>query len=153
MTNEFYTEVLEVYKTLSSPFHFENFPANKLPIALKAMGIEPPSEDSERRSNEMEPIELKEFLKIISEQYLNNLSWMRNSLVKSFQVFDKDHNGYIDPTELKRVFTKLGETVTDADIEDQLREYDIDGDSQMVQSEWIKMIAATGGNDFIFDDA
>ena len=28
MTNELYTEVLEIYKTLSEPFHFENFPAS-----------------------------------------------------------------------------------------------------------------------------
>jgi len=40
---------------------------------------------------------------------------MRKSMVKPFQVIDKNHNGYIDPTELKREFTKSGETMTDDD--------------------------------------
>jgi len=120
MTNELYTEVLEIYKTLSEPFHFENFPASKLPVALKALGIEPPNENTEKRAQEMEPIELKEFLRIIADDYLESMSWMQSSMVKAFNVFDKDDNGYVDPGELRRVFTKLGEHLTDVELEDQV---------------------------------
>ena len=121
MTNEMYTEVLEIYKTLSGKFHFEHFPSKQLPLALKALGMEPPTEETEKRSNEMEPIELKEFLKIIAEQYLDNIVWMNRAMERAFHVFDKDGNGYVDPSELKRVFTKLGEHLKDSEIEDQVR--------------------------------
>lgn len=121
MTNELYTEVVEIYKTLSEPFHFENFPATKLPLALKALGLEPPNEETEKRSLEMEPVDLKEFLAILSEQYIEGVSWMHQSMVSAFRVFDKDENGYVDSAELKRVFTKLGEHLTDQEMEDQVK--------------------------------
>lgn len=123
MTNELYTEVIEIYKTLSAPYHMEHFPAKKLPLALKALGMEPPTENTEKRCNEMEPIELKEFLRILSDEYLDHMGWMQNAMSEAFCVFDKDFNGYIDPPELKRVFTKLGEHITDAEIEDQVNIY------------------------------
>lgn len=153
MTHELYTEVLEIYRTLSSSYHFENFPAKKLPVALKALGIEPPNDETEKRANEMEPVNLKEFLKILSEEYLDTMTWMQPAMSRAFRVFDKDGNGYIDPPELKRVFTKLGEHLSDAEMDDQLREYDIDGDNQMVLTEWMKMVLMVRGSDYVFDDA
>jgi len=42
--------------------------------------------------------------------------------------------------EVKRVFTKLGEDVTETEIEDQLRQYDVDGDCQMVNTEFLKAV-------------
>ena len=55
-------------------------------------------------------------------------------------VFDKDRNGYLDPIEMKRVFTKIGEVITDNEVEDQLRAHDIDGDCHLVMAEFMKMI-------------
>ena len=43
-------------------------------------------------------------------------------------MFDKDGSGHIDPAELRRVFTRLGENLLETELEDQLREVDIDGD-------------------------
>ena len=41
---------------------------------------------------------------------------------------------------MKRVMNKLGEELTESEIEDQLRHYDIDGDFQMMASEFVKVI-------------
>lgn len=43
------------------------------------------------------------------------------------------------------MFTKLGESLTDAEMEDQVREHDIDGDRCVVQTEYFKMVLATRG--------
>lgn len=153
LTNEVYTEVLEVFKTLSEPFHHQHFPANKLPLALKALAMEPPTPETIRRSEEMEGVDLKEFLRIISDQYVDHPQWCSMALNDSFAIFDKDGNGYLDATELKRVFTKLGEELTDMEMEDQVREYDIDGDKNVVLTEYMKMVLGTRGADFVFDDA
>ena len=120
MTNEVYTEVLEVYKTLSEDFHHEYFPANKLIIALKALCMEPATPETEKRTIETEGINLKEFLRIISEQYIDQSHWIHNSMSEAFTVYDKDCNGYLDALEMKRVFTKLGENLTDAEMDDQV---------------------------------
>ncbi|KAG8843282.1 hypothetical protein FRB91_003479 [Serendipita sp. 411] len=48
-----------------------------------------------------------------------------------FKVFDKDGNGYISGPELKNVMLNLGEKMSDQEIEDLIRDVDIDGDGQI----------------------
>lgn len=48
-----------------------------------------------------------------------------------YRVFDKDNNGVITSTELRRVMTNLGEKLTDAEVEDMIKEADIDGDGNV----------------------
>eukprot|EP01034_Spumella_vulgaris_P021339 gene21339-27369_t len=71
---------------------------------------------------------------------------------ESFSLFDKDGNGFVDPSELRRVFARVGENLSEVELEDQLREFDIDGDLQMVIAEYYKVISSTRGQDFVFDD-
>ena len=70
---------------------------------------------------------------------------------ESFCIFDKDKNGSLDAIELKRVFTKLGESLTDKEMEDQIREFDVDGNGEIGIGEWTRMVASTRGVDYIFD--
>ena len=119
MTNEMYMEVFDVFKTLSEEFHFEHFPADKLPLALKSMGLDPPNDSAALRSIQTETIDMKEFCKIVAE-HLDNSNWCAAEMQEAFTIFDKDGNGYLDPIELKRVFTKLGENLTDLEMEDQV---------------------------------
>ena len=48
-----------------------------------------------------------------------------------FQVFDKDGNGFISAAELRHVMTNLGEKLTDEEVDEMIREADIDGDGQV----------------------
>jgi calmodulin len=48
-----------------------------------------------------------------------------------YRVFDKDNNGVISSTELRRVMTNLGEKLTDDEVEDMIKEADIDGDGMV----------------------
>ena len=50
---------------------------------------------------------------------------------EAFRVFDKDGNGYISAAELRHVMTNLGEKLTNEDIDEMIREADIDGDGQV----------------------
>lgn len=47
--------------------------------------------------------------------------------VTSFQ----DGNGYISAAELRHVMTNLGEKLTDEEVDEMIREADIDGDGQV----------------------
>ena len=50
---------------------------------------------------------------------------------EAFRVFDKDDNGYISAAELKHVMTNLGEKLTDDEVNEMIKEGDIDGDGQV----------------------
>ena len=44
------------------------------------------------------------------------------------QVFDKDKDGYISAGELRYVMTNLGEKLTDEEVQEMIKEADLDGD-------------------------
>ena len=48
-----------------------------------------------------------------------------------FAVFDKDGNGTISASELKKVMGQLGEELTDEEVKEMMQEADIDGDGQI----------------------
>lgn len=81
--------------------------------------MEPPSDSTLIRSAESEGIDMKEFCKIVAE-YMDLSNWCAVEMAEAFSIFDKDGNGYLDAIELKRVFTKLGENLTDLEMEDQV---------------------------------
>eukprot|EP00961_Rhodomonas_salina_P064921 873499-Rhodomonas_salina.3 len=60
----------------------------------------------------------------------------------SCQVFDKDGNGFISAAELRHVMTNLGEKLTDEEVDEMIREADIDGDGQINYEEFVKMMMA-----------
>lgn len=47
------------------------------------------------------------------------------------ESFFKDGNGYISAAELRHVMTNLGEKLTDEEVDEMIREADIDGDGQV----------------------
>ena len=48
-------------------------------------------------------------------------------LKEAFKVFDKDGNGFISASELRHVMTNLGEKLTDEEVDEMIREADVDG--------------------------
>lgn len=57
---------------------------------------------------------------------LGTLRYVTN-LITCFQ----DGNGYISAAELRHVMTNLGEKLTDEEVDEMIREADIDGDGQV----------------------
>jgi calmodulin len=56
------------------------------------------------------------------------------------QVFDKDNDGYISAAELRHVLTNIGEKLSDEEVDEMIREADIDGDGQINYEEFVKMM-------------
>lgn len=44
------------------------------------------------------------------------------------RIFDKDNNGVITAVELRRVMMTLGEKLTEEEVEDMIKEADINGE-------------------------
>lgn len=47
---------------------------------------------------------------------------------EAFRVFDRNGDGYISAPELRLVMTNLGEKLTDEEVDDMIKEADLDGD-------------------------
>jgi hypothetical protein len=56
---------------------------------------------------------------------------------EAFKVFDKDGNGFISAAELRHVMTNLGEKLSDNEVEEMIREADVDGDGQINYDECV----------------
>ena len=46
-------------------------------------------------------------------------------------MFDKDGDGYIDAMELRHLLTNLGEKLTEEEVDEMIREVDVDGDGKV----------------------
>ncbi|RLN30585.1 hypothetical protein C2845_PM05G02400 [Panicum miliaceum] len=67
-------------------------------------------------------------------------------LREAFKVFDKDQNGYISAGELRHVMINLGEKLTDEEVEQMIREADLDGDGQVDYDEFVRMMMLSDGH-------
>ena len=74
-------------------------------------------------------VDFTEFLTMMSKSA--NDEEKEEEIREAFRVFDKDDNGYISAAELKHVMTNLGEKLTDDEVNDMIKEGDIDGDGQV----------------------
>ena len=54
-----------------------------------------------------------------------------DELREAFTVFDKDSSGKISAAELRHVMASLGEKLTDEEVDEMIREADLDGDGQV----------------------
>lgn len=68
-----------------------------------------------------------------------------SSIRAAFKIFDRDGNGSIDAKELKYAMQNLGEKLTDKELQDMMREADVDGDGKInYEGEWQACLMAAG---------
>ncbi|XP_022846949.1 calmodulin-like protein 8 isoform X1 [Olea europaea var. sylvestris] len=87
-------------------------------------------------------IEFTEFLNLMSKKMKETDA--DEELKEAFKVFDKDQNGYISANELRHVMINLGEKLTDEEVEQMIKEADLDGDGQVNYEEFVKMMRTIG---------
>ncbi|CAN1271911.1 unnamed protein product [Linum perenne] len=61
----------------------------------------------------------------------------------AFRVFDKDQDGFISPNELRHVMVNFGERVTDEELEQMVKEADVDGDGLINFEEFVKVMISS----------
>ena len=61
------------------------------------------------------------------------------SICMAYKNFDKDDNGMINCAELRHILTNLGEKMTNEDVDELIREAEIDKDGMINYREFVKM--------------
>ncbi|KAG6512413.1 hypothetical protein ZIOFF_030524 [Zingiber officinale] len=85
-------------------------------------------------------IDFLEFLNLMTRKTKDADS--EEELMEAFKVFDKDSNGFISAQELRHVMATLGEKFTDEEVDEMIREADINGDGQVDYQEFVQMMLA-----------
>lgn len=127
----------------------------ELGTVMRSLGQNPTEAELQDMINEVDAdgngtIDFPEFLTMMARKMKETDS--EEEIREAFRVFDKDGNGFISAAELRHVMTNLGEKLTDEEVDEMIREADIDGDGQVNyegmsllignQDKWINVVGA-----------
>jgi calmodulin len=96
--------------------------------------------DDQEETDKNGTIDFPEFLSLMARKMKDTDT--EEELIEAFKVFDRDGNGFISAAELRHVMTNLGEKLTDEEVDEMIREADVDGDGQINYEEFVKMMMA-----------
>ncbi|KAJ1266259.1 hypothetical protein BS78_08G137400 [Paspalum vaginatum] len=91
-------------------------------------------------------IDFAEFLGLMARKAAAAGGGADEELREAFKVFDKDQNGFISAAELRHVMISLGEKLTDEEVQQMIREADLDGDGQVDYHEFVRMMMLSDGH-------
>ncbi|KAF9028904.1 hypothetical protein BDZ89DRAFT_744122 [Hymenopellis radicata] len=106
----------------------------ELGTVMRSLGQNPTEAELQDMINEVDAdgngtIDFPEFLTMMARKMRDTDS--EEEIKEAFKVFDKDGNGFISAAELRHVMTNLGEKLSDNEVDEMIREADVDGDGQI----------------------
>lgn len=115
----------------------------ELGTIMQSLGQNPTEAELQDMINEVDAdgngsIDFPEFLTMMARQMKDIDS--TQEIKEAFRVFDKEGKGYISAADLRNVMTNLGEKLTDEEIDEMIREADIDGDGLINYEEFVQMM-------------
>jgi calmodulin len=117
----------------------------ELGTVMRSLGQNPTETELNDMINEVDSdgngtIDFPEFLSLMARKMRDTDT--EEELIEAFKVFDRDQNGFISAAELRHIMTNLGEKLTDEEVDEMIREADVDGDGQINYEEFVRMMMA-----------
>ncbi|KAG2696627.1 hypothetical protein I3843_07G065000 [Carya illinoinensis] len=117
----------------------------ELATVIRSLDQNPTQEELQCMINEVDvdgngTIEFGEFLNLMARKMKENEAG--EELKEAFKVFDQDQDGYISPNELRHVMINLEERLTDEEVDQMIRDADLDGDGLINYEEFVRMMLA-----------
>ncbi|XP_055148601.1 centrin-1 [Symphalangus syndactylus] len=118
----------------------------ELKVAMRALGFEPRKEEMKKMISEMDKegtgkISFNDFLAVMTQKMSEKDT--KEDILKAFRLFDDDETGKISYKNLKRVANELGENLTDEELQEMIDEADRDGDGEVNEEEFLRMMRKT----------
>ena len=117
--------------------------SSELANILKAIDIDASSQEIKEILEEIEleengEIDFDSFINIINrrEKYVDT----EEEVLNAFKIFDKEGNGLININELKHIMLTVGKNLSEPEINDMLKEADIDGDGYINYEEFVRSL-------------
>merc|ERR1719150_912806 len=113
---------------------------------MRALGFEPKKEEIKKMISDIDKdgsgtIDFAEFLEMMTTKMSEKDS--REEILKAFRLFDDDETGFITLKNLRRVAKEIGENMTDEELQEMIDEADRDGDGQVSEEEFLRMMKKT----------
>merc|ERR1719245_2908643 len=86
-------------------------------------------------------IDFNEFLEMMTTKMSEKDT--REEILKAFRLFDDDESGFITLKNLRRVAKEIGESMTDEELQEMIDEADRDGDGQVSEEEFLRIMKKT----------
>ncbi len=120
-----------------------NITTKELGTVMRSLGQNPTQEEIGKMIEEVDKdasgtIDFKEFLNLMARKMKETDT--EDDLIDAFKVFDRDGNGVISAHELRFVMTTAGEQLTNDEIDEMIREADIDADGYIDYEEFVRMM-------------
>ena len=113
---------------------------------MRALGFEPKREEIKKMIADVDKdgsgvIDFNEFQDMMTQKMAERDP--REEMLKAFRLFDDDETGKISFRNLKRVAKELGENMTDDEITEMIEEADRDGDGEISEEEFMRIMRKT----------
>eukprot|EP00612_Vaucheria_litorea_P002478 CAMPEP_0171459286 /NCGR_PEP_ID=MMETSP0945-20130129/4630_1 /TAXON_ID=109269 /ORGANISM="Vaucheria litorea, Strain CCMP2940" /LENGTH=149 /DNA_ID=CAMNT_0011985273 /DNA_START=27 /DNA_END=476 /DNA_ORIENTATION=- len=111
---------------------------------MRSMNQNPSEEEIQQMISEVDSdgsgnIDFDEFLRMMAKS-MNEERNADEEMLAAFQVFDRDGNGLISIDELKQVMIELDQQLTNTQLEELVKQADVNGDGQINYLEFAKMM-------------
>ncbi|XP_006616487.1 calmodulin-beta-like isoform X1 [Apis laboriosa] len=117
----------------------------ELGVVMRSLGQRPSETELRDMVNEVDQdgngtIEFNEFLQMMSKKMKGADG--EDELREAFRVFDKNKDGLISSKELRHVMTNLGEKLSEEEVDDMIKEADLDGDGMVNYEEFVTILTS-----------
>lgn len=115
--------------------------SKELGTVMRSLGQNPSQSElqdmiSETNSNGL--IDFPEFLTLMARKMKDSDS--EEEIREAFRVFDRDGNGFISTAELRHVMTSIGEKLSEDEVNEMIKEADVDGTGQIDYNDFVSTI-------------
>mmetsp|Transcript_14383 Transcript_14383/g.38830 ORF Transcript_14383/g.38830 Transcript_14383/m.38830 type:complete len:729 (+) Transcript_14383:470-2656(+) len=138
-------EWLEAFKQYASCGHMgDNLKIADLGVVLRAVGQAPTDAELADMAAELHPgrnaedsfLSFEDFCMLMSRRMCDSDS--EESLLEAFKALDPAGTGRIDASDLAKVITAMGESVSKAELDEMMRDADADGSGTIVYADFVR---------------
>lgn len=123
-----------------------NFDVSRLPVALQSLGLSTKIDHS-KLLEYCTSIDLNLFLQIVSV-CIDDPDWSVTEIKEAFTTFDREDSGIGEKKDISRVLMKLGEILSDKNIDDQIiGTSDLGHDGRITADDFIILCKNSDDND------
>merc|ERR1711988_1703920 len=115
----------------------------ELGTVMRSLGQNPTDAELQGMINEVDAdgngtIDFPEFLSLMARKMKDTDT--EEELIEAFKCFDKDGSGMISTAELRHVMSNLGEKITDEEMDEMVREANVDESGQLSYEDFVRMM-------------